>query len=171
MPKWVPPAPRGQGEISGIAHSSPAQAQTCASNVSHTIVFSHRDDQSFAVRANCDQDVVVGPSFGDGVSKINNAVVGVGGERIEANHVRCCKKSGGEQELVRKLGSKEEEQEISITIKLDDKKGELRKVIGKIGKGRTHRRTSEECWELRKTGFGAVGLTTCRLHIGACGRH
>ena len=76
---------------------------------SHTIDVSHHGDQDFAVGTSYDQYVVVRTRFGVGGSKINSAVVGVGAKKVEAKHVICSKDGDGEQDLVRKLGSKEEE--------------------------------------------------------------
>ena len=93
--KSVPPAPRGQGDIGGVVHSSQIQAQTCVSNLSCPIGFSHHDDPYVSIRTNCDQDFVVGARFGDGGSKTNSAVVGVGGKRMETKHASVCEKGDG----------------------------------------------------------------------------
>ena len=43
--------------------------------------------------------------------------------------------------------------------KLEDRSGELRKVIGKVGKGRVHRRSSEAWCELQAGELREMGLT------------
>ena len=52
------------------------------------------------------------------------------------------------------------DQERSMMNKLEGRYGESSKVIGKVGKGRAHRRTSEECWELQEEALNMTGLTS-----------
>ena len=59
------------------------------------------------------------------------------------------------------------DQERSIMNKLEDRYGGLRKVMGKVGKGRTHRRTSEESWELQEGASNMMVLTSRTFHIFA----
>ena len=64
----------------------------------------------------------------------------------------------GTRGSAKELSVGREEKEMSITTKLEDREGGLRKVIGKVGKGRTHRRSAEEWWELQAGELREMGF-------------
>ena len=55
-----------------------------------------------------------------------------------------------------------EEKEMSIMTKMEERDGGLRKAVGMV-EGQTHRRSPEECWDLRERALGI--LTDHAIHI------